>query len=67
MSTPNPELTAQQRMVQVAAILAQGALRLKLAALRDQASPPQEVPESAQDGLESGANPRLSGSRRFGF
>jgi hypothetical protein len=67
MSTPHSELTPQQRLAQVAAILAQGVLRLKLAALRDQTSPPEEVPESPQDGLESGANPRLSGSRRFGF
>jgi hypothetical protein len=67
MSKPNQELTSQQRMAQVAALLAQGALRLKRATDIVQSSVPEELPESAQGGLESGANPRLSESRRFGF
>lgn len=67
MSTPNQELTPQQQMAQVAAVLAQAALRLKRATIIEQSNAPEELPESAQGGLESGANPRLSESRRFGF
>jgi hypothetical protein len=67
MSTPNQDLTPQQRLAQVAAILALGALRLKRATIIEQSNAPEELSESAQGGLESGANPRLSESRRFGF
>jgi hypothetical protein len=67
MSTDHSELTPQQRMAQVAAILARGVLRLKQAALRAPSASDEEVPESPEEGLESGANPRLSGSRRYGF
>lgn len=67
MSTPNQELTPQQRMAQIAALLARGALRLKRVTIIEQSNAPKELPESAQGGLESGANPRLSESRRFGF
>lgn len=67
MSKPNLELTPQQRMAQVAALLARGALRLKRSTIIEQSNPSEELPESAQGGLESGANPRLSESRRFGF
>jgi hypothetical protein len=67
MPTQQSELTPQQRMAQVAAILARGVLRLKQDASRVPASPPEEVPEASKEDLESGANPRLSVSRRYGF
>jgi len=67
MSNDHSELTPQQRMAQVAAILARGVLRLKQAALRVPSASDEEVPESPEEGLESGADPRLSGSRRYGF
>lgn len=66
MSPPPSELTPQQRMAQVAAILARGVLRLKQAALRVQTAAEEEVLETPEEGLESGADPRLSGSRRYG-
>ena len=67
MSTDHSELTPQQRMAQVAAILARGVLRLKQAALRVPSASDEEVSETPEEGLESGADPRLSGSRRYGF
>jgi len=67
MTTHSCELTPEQRLAHVAAILATGALRLKQSTIRDQSSEFEEKPESPQEGLESGANPRLSGSRRSGF
>jgi hypothetical protein len=62
MTTPSLETTPEQRMTEIAAILAQGALRLKQDAQRNQASPPKEVRESSQDCLDPGADLRLSGS-----
>jgi hypothetical protein len=67
MSNDDSELTPQQRMAQVAAILARGVLRLKQAAMRVPSESDEEVPETPEEGLESGADPRLSGSRRYGF
>jgi hypothetical protein len=67
MSNDHSELTPQQRMAQVAAILARGVLRLKQAALRVPSASDEEVPETPEEDLESGADPRLSGSRRYGF
>lgn len=67
MATSLLELTPEQRMTQIAAILAQGALRLKQAAQRNQVSPSEEVRESSQDCLDPGADPRLSGSPCPGF
>ena len=67
MSNDDPALTPQQRMAQVAAILARGVLRLKQAALRVPSATDEEVSETPEEGLESGADPRLSGSRRYGF
>jgi hypothetical protein len=67
MSNDHSELTPQQRMAQVAAILARGVLRLKKAALPVPSASAEEVPETTEEDLESGADPRLSGSRRYGF
>ncbi len=67
MTAPLLESTPEQRMTQIAAILAQGALRLKKDTQRIQVSPPEEVRESSQDCLDPGADPRLSGSPRLGF
>jgi hypothetical protein len=67
MSHDDSELTPQQRMAQVAAILARGVLRLKQAAWRVPTEPDQEVLKTQEEGLESGADPRLIGSRRYGF
>ena len=67
MSNDHSELTPQQRMAQVAAILARGVLRLKQAAWRVPSVSDEEVPETPEEGLESGADPRLTGSRRYGF
>ena len=67
MSNDDSELTPQQRMAQVAAILARGVLRLYQAAMRVPSESDEEVPETPEEGLESGADPRLSGSRRYGF
>jgi hypothetical protein len=67
MSNDDSEWTPQQRMAQVAAILARGVLRLKQAAMRVPSASDEEVPQTPEEGLESAAEPRLSGSRRFGF
>ena len=61
------ELTPEQRMAQVAAILARGVLRCKQAARGCEPPPANEVLESSQDCLELGENPRLSVSQRHGF
>ena len=67
MSDDDSEWTPQQRMAQVAAILARGVLRLNQAAMRVPSESDEEVPQTPEEGLESGADPRLSGSRRYGF
>lgn len=67
MNKPASEVTPEQQLAQVAAILARGVLRLKQTARRDENLPSKVVPESSQEALEVGENPRLSGSRRFGF
>lgn len=60
------ELTADQRLKQVAAILARGVRRYHRRLRRSESRPEKEVPESSPAGLEVPANPRLSVSRRIG-
>ncbi len=59
------ELTADQRLQQLAAILARGVRRYHQR-LRRSESRPEETPKSSPDGLEVPGDSRLSGSRRFG-
>ncbi len=61
------ELTADQRLKQLAAILARGVRRLKQAAWRVPTASDKEGRKTPEEGLESGADPRLTGSRRCGF
>ncbi len=67
MSHDDSALTPQQRMAQVAAILARSVLRLRQAAWRVPTDSDQEVLKTPEEGLESGVDPRLTGSRRHGF
>jgi hypothetical protein len=60
------ELTAEQRLKQVAAILARGVRRYRNRLRRSASRPEKEVPESSPAGLEVPGNPRLSVSRCFG-
>ncbi len=60
------ELTAEQRLKQVAAILARGVRRYRNRLRRSGSRPEKEVPESSPAGLEVPGNPRLSVSRCFG-
>jgi hypothetical protein len=62
----NSELTAEQRLTQLAAILARGVQRYHRRLRRSESRPEKEVPEFSPAGLEVPSNPRLSGSRRFG-
>jgi hypothetical protein len=66
-ATSTTELTPDDRMAKVAAILARGVLRIKQTARAIAATPPEEVLESSDSGLESDGDPRLTGSRRSGF
>jgi hypothetical protein len=65
MSAPPSELTPQQRLIQVAALLARGVVRLKQSRTR-YADPAERVVESAEESLEVAADSRLSGTRRDG-
>jgi hypothetical protein len=67
MSHDDSELTPQQRMAQVAAIPARGVPRVKQVALRVPSASDQEGLKTPEEGLESGADPGLTGSRRYGF
>ncbi|GAB6185754.1 hypothetical protein JCM17478_12560 [Thermopirellula anaerolimosa] len=60
------DLTAEQRLKQLAAILARGVRRYHSRLRRSQSRPEKEVPESSPAGLEVPGKPRLSVSRRFG-
>ena len=60
------ELTAEQRLAQIAAILARGAVRYHQRLRRSESRPEKELPNSSPDRLEVPGNPRLSVSRRFG-
>jgi hypothetical protein len=60
------ELTAEQRLKQVAAILARGVCRYHRRLRRSESRPEKEVPESSPAGLEVPGHPRLSVSRRIG-
>ncbi|GIW56604.1 MAG: hypothetical protein KatS3mg082_3008 [Nitrospiraceae bacterium] len=60
------ELTADQRLKQVAAILSRGVRRYHHRLRRSQPRPEKDVPESSPAGLEVPGNPRLSVSRRIG-
>jgi len=60
--TPVPEHTPQESMAKVAAILARGVLRMKQTTRAIAATPPEEVLESPDCGLESDGDLRLSGS-----
>jgi len=61
-----PELTSEQRLQQLAAILARGVCRYCNRLRRSESHPEKEVPESSPTGLEVHGDPRLSGSRRPG-
>lgn len=63
MSQSISELSPQQQLNEIAAILARGVLRLKQAKLRIPAMDDKEVLKTPEEDLESGADPRLSGSR----
>lgn len=65
MPEPPSELTPKERLVQVAAILSRGVVRLKQSRSRS-AEPAEEVVESAEETLEGAADSRLSGTRRDG-
>jgi hypothetical protein len=66
VKTPTSDLTPEQRLTQVAIILARGVLRYKRSSCV--ISPPEkEVAESSPTGLEVPQNLRLSGSRRIGI
>lgn len=60
------EMTADQRLKQVAAILARGVRRCHRRLRRSESRPEKEVSESSPAGLEVPGNPRLSVSRRIG-
>jgi hypothetical protein len=60
------ELTAEQRLKRVAAILARGVRRYHRRLRRSESRPEKEVPKSSPAGLEVPGNPRLSESRRIG-
>ena len=60
------ELTVDQRLKQVAAILARGVRRYHRRLRRSESRPEKEAPESSPAGLEVPGNPRLSVSRRIG-
>ena len=60
------ELTADQRLKQLAAMLARGVRRYHRRLRRSELLPEKEVPEFSPDGLEVPGNPRLSVSRRIG-
>lgn len=60
------ELTADQRLKQLAAILARGVRRYHNRLRRSKSRPEKEVPEFSPAGLEGPGNPRLSVSRRIG-
>lgn len=60
------ELTADQRLRQLAAILVRGVRRYHRCLRRSESRPEKEVPESSPAGLEVPGNPRLSVSRRIG-
>lgn len=60
------EPTAEQRLKQVAAILARGVGRYRNRLRCSESSPEKEVPKSSPAGLEVPGNPRLSVSRCFG-
>ena len=60
------ELTPDQRLHQLAAILARGVQRYHRRLRRSESHPEKEVPESGTNGLEVHGDPRLSVSRRIG-
>ena len=66
MDLPISELSADQRLTQLAAILARGVQRYHRRLRRSESRPEKEVPESLPAGLEVSGNPRLSGSRCIG-
>jgi hypothetical protein len=55
MSNDHSEWTSQQRMAYVAAIFTPGVLRLKQAAMRVPSESDEAVPQTPEEGLESGA------------
>jgi hypothetical protein len=62
----DPALTAEQRLTQIAAILARGVRRYQQLLQRSESRPGKEVPKSSSNCLEVIPNPRLSVSRRTG-
>lgn len=66
MPKPLPELTPEERLQQVAAILAQGVIRHQRLARRSECPPEKDFSESSPGGLEVSGDPRLSVSRRIG-
>lgn len=60
------ELTPDQRLQQLAAILARGARRYCNRLRRSESRSEKEAPDSSQKGLEVLGDLRLSGSRRSG-
>jgi hypothetical protein len=60
------ELTANQRLKQLAAIHARGVRRYHSRLRRSQSLPEKVIPESSPAGLEVSGRPRLSVSRRTG-
>ncbi|GIW90218.1 MAG: hypothetical protein KatS3mg109_0650 [Pirellulaceae bacterium] len=60
------QLTAEQRLKQVAAILARGVRRFHHRMQRSQSCARKDVPESLPDRLELPRKPRLTVSERFG-
>ncbi len=60
------ELTPDERLKQIAAILARGVRRYHLQLRRSESCTEKEVPRSSANGLEVGDDPRLSVSRRIG-
>jgi hypothetical protein len=60
------ELTADQRLKQLTAILARGVRRYHQRQQRSESHPGKEVTESSPNCLEVTPNPRLSGSRWIG-
>ncbi|GIW81343.1 MAG: hypothetical protein KatS3mg105_3502 [Gemmatales bacterium] len=60
------DMTPEQRLKRLAAILARGVRRYHRRLRRSESRPEKEVSESSPAGLEVPGNPRLSVSRRFG-
>lgn len=66
VDTSSSELSADQRLEQLAAILARGVQRYYRRLRRSESRPEKEVQEISPAGLEVHGDPRLSVSRRIG-